>query len=220
MKEKIRKHYHWLVAIIALLSYIVFGGLTNNLSSMFILPVTEELGISRSAFSVAISLRSMITFVINLFFGFLYRRFGYRKLAICGFAGMAVFLFAMGLATGYGGILCAIPAMGLFGVFCDTANLLQLIRNWFHRHQGMVIGMVTAASGIGGALTSDFTTGWFLSMISLSAMVTQPLMNICYDTFGSYNPFVYGAAGLTVLVFGLYLVIFRMSDKERKKTAS
>ncbi len=421
MKEKIRKHYHWLVAIIALLSYIVFGGLTNNLSSMFILPVTEELGISRSAFSVAISLRSMITFVINLFFGFLYRRFGYRKLAICGFAGMAVFLFAMGLATGYGGILCAIPAMGLFGVFCDTANLLQLIRNWFHRHQGMVIGMVTAASGIGGALfslmfdffiqhynwhiaiwaasafhllvgvlvvlflftlpkdkglvplgeeeelkarrhrhivkqmskwrglplhelqrkpmlylslaatfldgvccyatfyivvpllqdnglsstfaasmqstmllsmagtkflfgalsdrvsirrivlaalvctgigtfllpsatsaglavtcmvllaiglpltsilapmiasnicgtlTSDFTTGWFLSMISLSAMVTQPLMNICYDTFGSYNPFVYGAAGLTVLVFGLYLVIFRMSDKERKKPAS
>jgi len=421
MKQKIRKHYHWLVAFVALLSYIVFGGLTNNINAMFILPVTEELGISRSAYSLAISLRSMVTFLFNMFFGVLYRRFGYRKLALTGFTGMAVFLFGMGLASGYGGLLATIPIMGLFGVFCDTANLTQLIRNWFHRHQGMVLGLVTAASGIGGALfsllfnalttsfswrisiwsaslfhlvsfglvflvirsrpeerglvplgeeeelhshrrkhaekrmsqwkglpmqelrrrpmfylsltavflsgvccyasfyivvphlqdkglsadtaasmqstmllalagskflfgalsdrisirkiiifsllctaagaflitlvtgtapaliamillaiglpitavlvplfathvcgtlSSDMTVGLFLSMISLSAMVMQPLMSICYDTFGSYDPALRIAAVLALGVIALYLVVFRMSDEERKKTVS
>ncbi len=61
MKEKLHKHYHWLVAIVALLSYIVFGGLTNNINPMFILPVTEDLGISRSAFSLAVSFRALFS---------------------------------------------------------------------------------------------------------------------------------------------------------------
>lgn len=90
-----------------------------------------------------------------------------------------------------------------------------------HQHYHWIVAIIALLSYIVyGTLTSDFTTGWFLSMISLSSMVTQPLMNICYDTFGSYKPFLYGAAGLALAVIVLYLVIFRMSDNERKKTVS
>lgn len=195
MKEKLHKHYHWLVAAVALLSYIVYGGLTNNLSSMFILPVTEDLGISRSAYSLAISLRSMTTFLSCMGFGILYRKLGYRKLALIGFAGMAVFLAGMALSTGYGGLLVAMPLMGFCGTFCDTANLTQLVRNWFHRYQGTVLGLVTAASGVGGSLFS----------LLFSALTTS----------FSWRTAIWAAACFHLAAFGLVFGVIRSRPEEK-----
>ena len=58
-----KKNYHWLIAATALLQMFLIGGIYNNLSNLFLLPVTESLQISRSAFSLAVSMKGLFAFV-------------------------------------------------------------------------------------------------------------------------------------------------------------
>ena len=176
MKRWVHTHYHWVIAVVALLSYTVYGGVANNINSLFVLPVCEELEISRSAYSLAFSLRSMTLFLTNLFFGVIYRRYGYRKLAVLGMAGVGLGCIGMGLSGGIGLFSVCTMSLGFFVPFCDTAALTQLVGNWFHRHRGAVLGIVTAASGLGGALFSIGLNavierqGWRAAMIGAAAL--------------------------------------------------
>lgn len=159
MKNWLRKHYHWIIAVTALLQYTVTGGIANNLTSLFVLDVTADLGITRSAFSLAFMMKSLTTFLASLVIGLLLRRFGYRKLAVVGLVALGIGYVLLG---GVGGIvtlaLCC-ACMGAFSAFTGTACVSRLVSNWFHRHKGTVLGLVTAATGLGGAIFSVVLTG-------------------------------------------------------------
>jgi len=44
--------------------------------------------------------------------------------------------------------------LGLGEGFCTTAAASRMINTWFHSHQGMILGLVTASTGLGGSLFS------------------------------------------------------------------
>ena len=48
MKRIIRQNYHWVIALLAFLEMIVFGGLLNS-ASVFIIPISETLGVTRGS---------------------------------------------------------------------------------------------------------------------------------------------------------------------------
>ena len=52
MLTYIKKHYHWIIAVIVFLEMIVYGGLINS-ASIFIQPISETLGVPTTAYSVA-----------------------------------------------------------------------------------------------------------------------------------------------------------------------
>ena len=70
----VKKHYHWIVAVVMLLELAVIGGLANNYSGLFILPITQELEIPRASFSLAFCLKYLFSFLGTLFSGVLRRR--------------------------------------------------------------------------------------------------------------------------------------------------
>ena len=47
MIKYIKKNYHWIIAAIALVQLLIYGGAVNNYSGYHMIPVTEALGISR-----------------------------------------------------------------------------------------------------------------------------------------------------------------------------
>ena len=55
--------------------------------------------------------------------------------------------------------------------------------------------------------------GIFLSM--LSAMISNPITNAVYDRIGTYSYTFLVAAALTVLLMGMYLLMYRLADKDR-----
>ena len=55
--NSLRKHYHWVIALVVLIELAVFSGILNNIVSVHLIPVTEDLGISRGSFSLAFSVR-------------------------------------------------------------------------------------------------------------------------------------------------------------------
>ena len=182
----LKSHYHWIIVAVVLLEMMVFGGVLNNLSGLFVVPVTQSLGITRTAFAAANAMRGVGAILSSLFAMSVIRRFGYRIsvtacLAICalGMAAMAVTNEVLGLYVGF-------LTTGICESFCLTVGATQLITRWFHRYRGTILGLVSSATGFGGSL---FT-------ILLSQVMLQ------WDWRWSY-----GVCGISLMAVSVLLLI-------------
>ena len=155
----IKKHYHWIIALIMLLQLAVIGGLANNYSGLFILPITDELGINRASFSLAFCLKYLFSFLGTLFSGVLFLRWGNKKpmllgLLLCG-AGYAILPLSTNVfLLAVGNIL-----LGLGDALCCNAAVSRIVSAWFHRYKGLVWGLVSASTGIGGSAICVILSG-------------------------------------------------------------
>ena len=136
-------------------AFFVMVGMVNSTSSLFIVPVCDTYGFSRAAFSVTISLCSLGSAIINIFYGKIYQRFGIRKMVGTGFIVGGIAFLVMTKATSLpvfylGGILASV-GLGLD----STTTMALLINSWFKEKQGVLIGFVSASSGLGGFLFSS-----------------------------------------------------------------
>ena len=143
-----------MVLVCCFLAFFTMVGMVNSTSSLFIVPVTKEYGFSRAAFSVTISLCSLGSAIINIFYGKIYARFGIRKMMGFGFIAGGVAFIIMARATTLpmfylGGILASI-GLGLD----STTSMALLINSWFKKKPGTILGFISASSGLGGFVFS------------------------------------------------------------------
>lgn len=152
MKQNKKLDYKWAIVALSFLMVLTCLGFCSSPKSLFISPVTEYLGVKRSAFSINDSVRFISTSVINLFFGTLVARFGPKKLIAAGF----VCLISSQLIYAYaesvyvfciGGIL-----LGLGLSWTTTTMVGCVVNKWCKESKGAIMGAVLAANGIGGAL--------------------------------------------------------------------
>ena len=153
MKEIIRKNYYWIIAFVVLVEMFVWGGIGNNITGLYVIPVTESLGVSRGSFSLVMSLSSLMGFVSTMVSGILFLHFGYRKLVLSGLLIAGVTLcFLFGSANHLAVLSIGVAIYGLCSGFCSTAGMTKIIGDWFHEKRGLVLGLVSSATGFGGSL--------------------------------------------------------------------
>lgn len=155
----IKKHYHWIVAVVMLLELAVIGGLANNYSGLFILPITQELGIPRASFSLAFCLKYLFSFLGTLFSGVLFLRWGNKKPLLLGLVLCSAGYALLPLSTNV--VLLAVGniLLGLGDALCCTAAVSRIVTAWFHRFKGLVWGLVSASTGIGGSIICVLLSG-------------------------------------------------------------
>lgn len=183
----IKKHYHWVIAAIVLIQLMICGGLGNNLS-LFTIPVSESFGVSRSAFSFASSLKYLTSFLSAVFSSFFLLRFGYRRSVLACMAITISGLIILATSRNIAVYSLGYAVLGLADGVCISAGPPRIIGVWFHRHQGAVLGMVTAATGLGG------------SLICL-------LLSHAIEASGWNSAFLYSALLAAALALGLLLLI-------------
>lgn len=159
MLSFLKKHYHWIIAFVMLLQLAVIGGLANNYSGLFILPITEDLGINRASFSLAFCLKYLFSFLGTLFSGVLFLRFGNKLPMLFGLllsgAGYAI----LPLSTNVPMLALANILLGLGDALCCTAAVSRMVSTWFHRYKGLVWGLVSASTGVGGSFVCMLLSG-------------------------------------------------------------
>lgn len=195
--------YKWVILCVCFMMNFVCLGFCSSNKGLYLSAITEALGIKRSLFSINDSFRYVSTALINLFFGTLVYRFGFRKMACFGFgcliASMLIYAFAEHIIVFYiGGTL-----LGMGMSFTTTTMTGSIIRRWFKADIGRYTGIVFAANGIGGAL---------------SAQLITPLI------FQEGNPFGYRTSYImvacVVLVTGVIVVsLLRERPKDQPVTA-
>ncbi len=133
-------------------------GFCSSPKSYFIGPISEYLGIDRSAYSVNDSLRHITTAVVNFFFGMLIKKFGSRKLIAAGFISLVGSSLCYALAESVwllylGGIL-----LGLGLSWTTTTMVGFVVNRWAKENKGTIMGAVLAANGIGGAIAMNIVS--------------------------------------------------------------
>ena len=177
MKTFLRKNYCWVIAITVLLCYALRAGLTNNLNTLYLVPVSEGLHASRTSVSLAASLRSTGTFLSNAAFGLVYRKFGFRKLASCGLLVMGLAFFGLASSTTVLSYCLFAMLLGLFEATYSTAAISKLVGEWFVKFRGTILGIITAASGLGASFFAIILTnimqakGWRASQYFSGALI-------------------------------------------------
>jgi len=73
------------------------------------------------------------------------------------------------------------------------------------------------ASSLFGYQAQAEYNGIFIAMVSAASIVANPVSDAIFDKIGSYSPVFFVAAALTVPLMGMYLLMYRHADKDRKK---
>lgn len=191
----VKKHYHWVIALVMLIEMATYGGLLNNLNGLFVIPVTTTLQIPRSAFAIGMSVKGLTSFLSTIFSGPLFHRFGYKKMALIGLTAASIALLCMSFATHISTIIIGSAIIGLCDGFCCIGMASMVISKWFHRFQGTILGIVSAATGLGGSLLC----------VLLSSVMAASGWNMAYRVSA-------------ILIFGTsVLLLFTMYDHPAKR---
>ncbi len=169
--------YGWISAAVCFLIVFAATGAAALNFNIFTIPVTDHYGISRTAYSITVSLASVISAVCYFSYGASVKKIGVKRSIVIGLGmyglGLALFASGFGVWTLYAkAILC-----GIAGVFISSSVLTQIINNWFVEKRGLLIGIICAASGIGGSVFSPVLgvilekNGWQPACLLLSLLV-------------------------------------------------
>lgn len=157
MFKKLKQHYHWIIAFLAFLEMTVYGGWLNS-SSVFIIPISESLGVSRGSFSMATIPYTLVCFTGTMVSGHLFRKFGYKRCAIVSLLLAAASFVVTATCSSLTMYMVSKILFGLAYGSAFTAGAVFLVKNWFFKHQGLVVGAVSMASGLGGSLMTVVLT--------------------------------------------------------------
>ena len=158
------------------LMFFIFT-IIKNLHSMFLVPVTEGLGMERSAFSLLFTISGVsVAFALPLVTKML------KKYPARYVVGISVALVAGGFASyslarapWHFYVIAAIVGAGTAGCTQMVGSLL--INNWFVDRKGMALGIAFTGSGFGSAVLSPVLTallenvGWQASYVAMGLLM-------------------------------------------------
>jgi MFS family permease len=170
----------WWVVFATVCGLVVGAGPINVFRfGVFLKPITEDLGLSRGAFSAALTFHATIAAVALPVIGWLVDRWGARRIMLPG-------LFLYALATASYGLLQASPFFFTFLIFGLTGLVggvqspipyAAVIAQWFDRQRGLALGIGMAGVGLGVALMPQLAAlligavGWRLAYVGLAVAV-------------------------------------------------
>ncbi|ABF45040.1 major facilitator superfamily MFS_1 [Deinococcus geothermalis DSM 11300] len=179
-----RFFYGWIVVGVTVLALLVAAG-ARSAPGVFLLPMEQTLGFSRSTLSLAVSLGLLVFGLAAPLSGHLMDRLGPRRVAVAGLLVLALSLALSTLARSAlsldltWGLLSGLGT-GLVGSVLGAA----VATRWFVRQRGLVTGLFGAATSAGQLLFIPLLTGWAQTIgwtggalvIAGTALVLVPLV--------------------------------------------
>ncbi|MBY0121497.1 MFS transporter [Bacillus sp. S/N-304-OC-R1] len=162
MKQKGKVFYGWWVLAACFVIMTFLYAPIANLISLFTVPVTNELGIGRTAFTSYFSVMAFVGMLTAPIAGNLMKKMGFKLyLTVFTLLG-AISYFGFSYATSITHfIIFAIPmGMSLSGAAMIPVSVL--ITNWFVEKRGLSLGIALSGTGFGGMILSPLVT-WLIS---------------------------------------------------------
>ena len=173
-------HNRWWIVFATICGLVVGAGPINVFTfGVFLKPITEDLGLSRGAFSAALTFHAAIAAIVLPIIGWLVDRWGARRIMLPG-------LFLYALATASYALIQASPLLLTFLIFAFTGLVggvqspipyAAVIAQRFDRRRGLALGIGTAGVGLGVALMPQLAAllidafGWRLAYVGLAVAV-------------------------------------------------
>ncbi len=191
--------YHWVIVSISCLMVLTVLGFCSSSKSIYISPVCNALGISRSAFSVNDSCRYIATSVVNIFFGALIAKFGAKKLILAGFVSLIASMLIYAQSTNVMGFYIGGVFLGIGLSWTTTTMVGSVVNKWCAKNKGTIMGAVLASNGIGAAIA------------------IQILTPIIYDNSNAFGYRIsYRLVAVILLAVAVIMMIFFKNEPDKK----
>ena len=156
--KKRKFDYKWVIIVCCFLMEMIALGFCSSTRSYFIGPVTSHLGIERGAYAINDTARYLASSITTLFFGFLIKEFGSRKLIAAGFVCLVGACLCYAHATNVWVIYLGGILLGVGLGWTSTTMVGYVINKWSKKNKGTIMGFVLAANGVGGAIAMQIVS--------------------------------------------------------------
>lgn len=194
MWQKLKKNYGWLIVAYGALSLMIVQYLSYNAFSLFVVPITEDLQISRSTLSFITTISSIVGMVIAPISGRLFSRKSVKKLMLIGLsvtsASLALQYFARSVYLLY--FLSGVRDCGV--EFCMMMPLSILVNRWFEKNRDFAFSIMAVGISLGGVIFSVplsnliGAVGWRKSYLICGLIALGLLVPLCLLIVKDYPP--------------------------------
>lgn len=157
MKEK-KVFYGWYVVFGCLLITCTMVPPIMALSNKFLIQVTEELQISRSAFTLANTILQGLGIFLSPFIASRLAKGNLRRIQTISIIGFAVSYATYSLATSVIHLYISSLFIGVFYLNATLIPVSMMITNWFQKKRGLAMSIAMAGIGVGGTIFSPVIT--------------------------------------------------------------
>lgn len=159
---RLRFHYGYVIVACCCLMMGVNVGISFSCAGIFYRPVSESLGIPVGEFGIYMSIMYITSTIFLPFTGRLLERYSSRWLFAANAAAMGLIYISMGLYDSVWEFYIAGGLLGITLAFLLYLSFPTLVNRWFRSRIGFMIGICSAASGIGGMLLNPLA-GWMIT---------------------------------------------------------
>lgn len=155
-------HYAYVILICCCLMMGVNVGLSFSCAGIYYTPVSQSLGVPVGEFGIYMSIMYVTSSLMLPLAGKMLERYSARMLFAVSSAVMGLDFLAMSLFREVWEFYIAGGVMGVTLAFLLYLSFPTMVNRWFHTRVGMMIGICSAASGIGGMLFNPLA-GWIIT---------------------------------------------------------
>ena len=147
MKNNVRA---WLIVCTSFLIMSVIFATCISCMGVYVKPVAADLGISRTAFSLTITIGSFSMMLSSIAAGKMISKWNIKLMMLIGVLCCAGSMFLYSIAESVLLFYCSAVIMGISVSLTCNIPISALIKEWFDKgRQGLAIGVAFAGSGAG-----------------------------------------------------------------------
>lgn len=154
-------NYAWCVMILLTLMQFVYAGLTLSTVTLYMNPIlSAHPELSRTAYSLTITLNGGANAIISVFYGKFVEKFGMKTMvSVCSLMMIAgVLLYATGTVIWM--FYLAAILQGISLCFCSGATCSIIFSKWFAHSTGTLLSITAIGSGLAGVIFSPIVSTW------------------------------------------------------------
>ena len=184
--------YGWVVVAGCILITMTMVPPIMALSSKYLLYVTADLNISRSAFTLANTVLQALGIFLSPLVSKRLAEGNLRRIQSLSVAGYCVSYYSYSLATRPLHLYISAFALGIFYLNATLIPVSMVVTNWFSKHRGLAMSLAMAGIGVGGTVFS-------------------PLLTFLLENYGWRS--AYRIMSLVILVLALPAALFLIRKK-------
>jgi len=186
-----RVFYGWVMLAVAGLGLFASGPGQSHHFSVFVGPISRDLGISSATIASAYGLATLVAALCLPYVGRLVDRFGPRRVSLVAVFGLGLACAFFGAASNYLWLVVGFGLLRFLGQGALMLNCANLVAQWFDTKRGFALGLMAlgfAASmavhpPLGAFLIAEL--GWRRAWLALGlvtwALMLPPLLFLVFD---------------------------------------
>ncbi len=153
-------YYGWIIVFATFIIMANSMGIINNTASLFLKPISDDLGFTRSAISATFTIRFVVQMIVSLFSWKIFTKYNLRNVMKVSAIVMVLSFFSYSLVDSLPSIYIISVIVSLSFTLINILPLSLILNNWFNDRIGTVMGIAFMGSGIGGMLFNSLAGKW------------------------------------------------------------